>query len=165
MTTTKLDIVSVGRRSPAWLRVAFTGIIICGIIGPALPLLVIIPASAFKDTSFFEGLRALEAFPVAWLFALIPMGPPGAVLGALAALWIRFRSRAIGSRRLIFETLSVGMLLGALVPLIALVFGWGDSGIILSGYVPIGAITGAICAFLVYYTLKKRDLLSSRQAG
>ncbi len=165
MTTTKLDNVTVGRRSPAWLRAAFTGFIICGIIGPAAPLFVLILASAFKDTSFFEALRTLEAFPVAWLFALIPMGPPGAVLGALGALWIRFRSKAISSRRLFFEILSVGALLGALVPLAALVFGWGDLQIVLSGYVPIGAITGAICAFLVHYTLKKQGLLVSSQAG
>ena|ERR1039457_1157627 len=152
------------KRAP-WLRAGFAGAVICGVLGPALPLLVLIPVSAFKDASSFEALRTLAAFPVAWLFALIPMGLPGAIFGVLGAVWIRFRSSGLAPRRLFLETGLLGTLLGAIVPLTTLIFGWGGFRTVLSGYVPVGAITGAVCALLVLLTLRKRGLLFDGPSG
>jgi hypothetical protein len=155
---------SEARGSPAWLRAAFAGAVICGVVGPGFPLLVLIPASALKDASSFEALKTLEAFPVARLFALIPMGPPGALLGALGASWIQFRSRRLASSRLLWEAESVGTLLGAVVPITTLAFGWGPLDVLL-GYVRIGGVMGAVCAFLVVYILRRRGLLFCRATG
>jgi hypothetical protein len=103
-------------RAP-WLGAGFTGAVICGVLGPALPLLVLITGDAFRQTrSFREALRALEVFPITWPLAIMLMGPGGAVLGTLGALWIRFRSKAIASRRLVFETGFIGTLLGRYCP-------------------------------------------------
>jgi hypothetical protein len=90
------------------------------------------------------------------------MGPLGAVLGAIGAVWIDFRSRVLTKRRLFLETALLGTLLGAIVPLTTLFFGWGGFRAVLSGYVPIGAVTGGACALLVLFTLGKRGLLFTR---
>jgi hypothetical protein len=115
--------------------------------------------------SFREALAALGVFLFTWPLALMVGGPGGVVLGTLGALWIRVRSKSVDSRRLAFEAGLLGTLLGAIVPLTTLIFGWGGFRTVLSGYVPIGAITGAVCALLVLLTLRKRGLLFAGPSG
>jgi hypothetical protein len=87
------------------------------------------------------------------------MGPAGCVFGALGASWIRFRSRSLhASRRLLLESALLGTVLGGLVPLSGLVWGWGPVKDALS-LVPEGATSGLVCAFLVVLALRKRGLL------
>jgi len=142
-----------------WLRALFLRAIICGLIGPALPLIVIMPFTAIREASAGDALTTLAALPIAWIFAVIPMGPSGCVFGALGASWIRFRSRSLrGSGRLLLESALLGTLLGGVVPMSALVWGWGPRENVLS-VVPAGAASGLVCAFLVVLALRKQGLL------
>ena len=153
------------KRAP-WLGAGFTGAVICGVLGPALPLLVLITGDAFRQTrSFREALRALEVFPITWPLAIMLMGPGGAVLGTLGALWIRFRSKAIASRRLVFETGFIGTLLGAIVPITTIIYGLGGFwGSVFTAYVA-GTATGAVCALLVLLALRRFGLLFAGPTG
>ena len=142
-----------------WLRALFLGAIICGLIGPGLPLVVFIPFTAIRQASVRDALTTLAALPVAWIFAIIPMGPAGCVFGALGASWIRFRSSSLhASKRLLLESALLGAVLGGLVPISALAWGWGPRENVLS-VVPAGAASGLVCAFLVLLALRKRGLL------
>jgi hypothetical protein len=142
-----------------WLRALFLGAIFCGLIGPALALIVLIPFTAIRQGSARDALTTLTALPIAWIFAVIPMGPGGCLFGALGASWIRFRSRSLHvSRRLLLESALLGAALGGLVPISALVWGWGPRENVLS-VVPAGAASGLVCAFLVVYALRKQGLL------
>ena len=143
----------------AWLRALFLGAIVCGLIGPVLPLIVFIPFTAIRQTPARDALSTLAALPIAWIFAIIPMGPAGCVFGALGASWIRFRSRSLhASRRLVLESALLGTVLGGLVPISGLVWGWGPLEDALP-LVPEGAASGLVCAFLVVLALRKRGLL------
>jgi hypothetical protein len=142
-----------------WLRVLFLGAIICGLIGPGLPLIVFIPFTAIREASARDALATLAALPVAWVFAITPMGPAGCLFGALGASWIRFRSSSLrASKRLLLESALLGTVLGGVVPISALVWGWGPRENVLS-VVPAGAASGLVCAFLVVLALRKRGLL------
>ena len=142
-----------------WLRALFLGAIICGLIGPAVALIVIVPIAAIRQASAGDALTTLAALPIAWIFAVIPMGPAGCLFGALGASWIRFRSRSLHvSRRLLLESALLGTALGGLVPISGLVLGWGPRENVLS-VVPAGAASGLVCAFLVVYALRKQGLL------
>ncbi len=142
-----------------WLRALFLGAIICGLIGPGLPLIVFIPFTAIRQASARDALTTLAALPIAWIFAIIPMGPAGCLFGALGASWIRFRSSSLHAlRRLLLESALLGALLGGVVPISALIWGWGPRENVLS-VVPAGAASGLVCAFLVVLALRKRGLL------
>ena len=142
-----------------WLRALFFGAIICGLIGPGLPLIIFIPFTAIRQASARDALTTLATLPIAWVFAIIPMGPGGCVFGALGASWIRFRSSSShASKRLLLESALLGTVLGGLVPISALVWGWGPRENVLS-VVPAGAASGLVCAFLVVLALRKRGLL------
>ena len=142
-----------------WLRTVFVGVIICGLIGPGLPLIVFIPSTAIRQASARDVLTMMAALPIAWIFAIIPMGPASCVFGALGASWIRFRSSSLHApKRLLLESALLGAVLGAVVPISALTWGWGPRENVLS-VVPAGAASGLVCAFLVVLALRKRGLL------
>jgi hypothetical protein len=142
-----------------WLRALFLGAIICGLIGPGLPLIVFIPFTAIRQASARDALTTLAALPIAWIFAIIPMGPAGCLFGALGASWIRFRSSSLHAlKRLLLESALLGALLGGVVPISALIWGWGPRENVLS-VVPAGAASGLVCAFFVVLALRKRGLL------
>ena len=152
----------VPRAHPAapWLRTLFLGAIICGLVGPGLPLIVFIPFIAVRQTpARGDALATLAALPIAWIFAIIPMGPAACVFGALGACWIRFRSRALhASKRILLESALLGTVLGAAVPVSTLVWGWSPRENVLS-VIPAGAASGLVCAFLVVLALRKQGLL------
>jgi hypothetical protein len=147
-----------------WLRALFLGAIICGLIGPGLPLIVFIPFTAIRQASAHDALITLTALPIAWIFAIIPMGPAGCVFGALGACWIRFRaSSSHAPKRLLLESALLGIVFGGVVPISALVWGWGPRENVLS-VVPAGAASGLVCAFLVVLALRKQGLLFETSA-
>lgn len=161
MRTTSPHDISDRRTPLAWLYTALTGALICGILGPALPLLVMV----LREISFTrEAWATLYVFIMTWPIAVILMGPSGVSLGALGALYVRFRSRSSNAKRLFLEAVLLGTLLGATVPLIPLVFGSSDRDF-LRHFVPTGAITGSVCALLVFCSLRKLGLLFASQAG
>ena len=89
----------------AWVRTALAGIGICGLIGPLLPVLVWMPVEVFHDRhTILDALKALVVSFYMWPFAVILMGPAGALFGALGALWIRYRSQNVNPKRLWIET-------------------------------------------------------------
>jgi hypothetical protein len=142
-----------------WFRASFVGAIICGLIGPGLGLIAFIPFTAIRHVSARDALMTLAALPAWWIFAIIPMGPTGCVLGALGASWIRFRSRSLhASRRLLLESALLGTVLGGVVPISTLAWGWGPRENVLR-LVPVGAASGLICAFLTVSALRKLSLL------
>jgi hypothetical protein len=143
----------------SWLRALFLGAIICGLVGPGLPLIVFVPFIAIRQASAGNALTTLAALPIAWVFAIIPMGPAACIFGALGASWIRFRSSSLHApKRLLLESALLGTVFGGLVPISALVWGWGPRENVLS-VVPAGAASGLVCAFLVVLALRKRGLL------
>ena len=161
MTATGTD-VREKRKPRASLRAALAGIGICGFIGPLLPLLVLIPMEAFRDRhSLFYALAALKILPFAWPVAVISMGPAGAILGAMGALWICFRSRTIPSKRLFVETSLAGPLLGTLVPLPVYLFSGIPNHSFLRDFVLLGAISGLLCPLLVLIAMKRHGLLAT----
>lgn len=161
MTTTNPDEVPRVHVAAPWLRALFLGAIICGLIGPGLPLIVFIPFTAIRQASASDALTTLATLPIAWIFAIIPMGPAGCVFGALGASWIRFRSSSLHtSRRLLLESALLGTVLGGVVPISALIGGWGPRENVLS-VIPAGAASGLVCAFLVVRALRQRGLLFS----
>src|SRR5256884_3200398 len=48
-----------------------------------------IPFTAIRQASASDDLTTLATLPIAWVFAIIPMGPADCVFGALGASWIR----------------------------------------------------------------------------
>lgn len=164
MMVTKSD--DPDKRSPwAWIRAALVGIGICGLVGPMLPLLVLMPIGVFNERSLGHGaLSALEMLPIAWLGAIVAVGPAGALLGTLGALWIRFRSRTLTFKWLSFETVLAGLALGAVAPFQMYAF-WGNRDDLSSfkGYILMGCASGVVCAVLVLLALNRLRLLSTKE--
>jgi len=160
MTATEL---SGKNKRWAALRAALVGAGICGLIGPCLPLLVEIPLDAFREkSSLLYALGALKVLPFVWPVAVILMGPPGALFGALGALWIRTRSRKLKPRRLWIETALAGFLLGAAVPLSMYVLAGVAKTPNPSSFevlISMGVGSGIICALLVLLTMRRLRLL------
>jgi hypothetical protein len=143
----------------SWIGTIFVGAIICGLIGPAIGLIAFIPFAGVSRLSAHDTLTTLASFPIWWVFAIIPMGPVGSIFGGLGASWIRFRSRTLhASGRLLFESTSLGTVLGAAAPIVALAGGWGPHQNILR-LIPVGAVSGLICGALVERALRKLHLL------
>jgi hypothetical protein len=154
-----------GKHKPwASLHTVLVGIGICGLIGPALPLFVMIPMDAFQDRSVHDLLNTIVVFPYVWLYAVLIMGPAGAVLGALGALWIRFRSRNLNPKLLLLESIIVGLVLGTSVPLpMSLLFGPKPGLDLLKTSVFMGTPSGIVCAVLVFLAMSRLGLLSERR--
>jgi len=148
----------------AWLRAVLVGIGICGLVGPMLPLLVTFPIAIFNERPLGRStLSSLGIFPIAWLAAVFVVGPAGAVLGALGALWIRFRSRNIGFKQLLFETALAGLGFGTLAPLPLLALGTNHSDLSsFKGYILMGCASGIVCALLVLLTMNQFALLARK---
>jgi hypothetical protein len=145
------------RAGTPWICAFLIGAIVCGVIGPALPVLIIFSFDAVRGASMRNAARSLVDFPFGWLVAIIQVGPASALVGGLGACWIRFRSASVpAQRRLLVEAILLGTLLGCAVPLSTLLegpFPLKD----LRWVVSIGAPTGLVCGLLVVVLLRKLD--------
>lgn len=144
----------------AWVRTALVGIGICGLIGPLLPVLVWMPVEIFRDRhSILDALKALVLSFYMWPFAVIFMGPPGALFGAFGALWIRFRSRKLNPKQLWMEAALAGLLLGIAVPLSMYILAKSPDRDSFTMFIPMGIGSGTACGLLAFLTLRRLGLL------
>lgn len=143
-----------------WIRAALVGIGVCGVLGPALPLLITIPKDAFGEKhSFLYAVGSLRFLLFFWPFAVVAMGPAGAIFGAIGALWIQVRSRTRARKYLLAEAVVVGSGLGALVPFPIYYFSSGSNRDALVAFMLMGTLSGAVCGVLVFLALRKLGLL------
>ena len=144
----------------ASLCAALVGVAICGLIGPLLPLLVWMPVDALHDhLSVLDALKGLGLTFYVWPFAVLMMGPAGALLGVVGALWIRFRSRKLNPKRLWIEAALAGLLLGIAVPLSTYILAKSPDPDSFTMFIPMGIGSGTACGLLAFLTLRRLGLL------
>jgi NhaP-type Na+/H+ and K+/H+ antiporter len=93
------------------------------------------------------------------------VGPGAFVLGGVGGFFTQSMSaRVRTSKNLVLQTTGVGLLLGGAVPALANFMwgGWNKNFAI--GLVPLGAITGLICAAAQYWLLQRMHLLDFQQS-
>jgi len=102
-------------------KAALVSAVVCGVIGPGMPVLAI----ALANTSSFRvGLSQLTAIPVIWAAVVVWVGPAGFLLGAaygavLHAIAQRLRSNWSG----IIVAALLGLVFGSAVPFVSVAIG------------------------------------------
>ncbi len=135
------------------------GAVVCGVVGPVIPVFLIVMIAAARQPSIRDAVSTLLGMPGVWAFAFIPFGVPALLLGAGGGVLLQQISVVFRSRRLaIADTVSLGALMGSVVILLPAAWGWGPFRNILQT-VPIGAATGVVCGLLVLRTLRRWGLL------
>ena len=146
-----------------------TGAFVCGLLGPALGALAIFGFEVAHEHSAGAAVSAIGVLPWVWPFAVMLVGPGAFVSGAVGALVIQLMSaRVLTSKALVFQTAALGLVLGGAVPAASdaifteLWGGWNRN--FAMGLMPLGAITGVICAAATYWLLQWMGLLCFQQS-
>ena len=151
------------------LGAAATGAVICSLLGPTLGALAMLTFGAINELSVHDVVSWLETFPFALLVAVMLMGPAAFVLGGVGALAIQYMSTRVRPAKTLFlRTAILGLVFGGAVPvfvdLVYAAFGGGRNKNFETGLLPLGAVTGLVCAAVVYWLLRRMRLLSFQQS-
>ena len=145
------------------IRAASTGAIVCALLGPIFGFLAVLAWtvpdyvsswSRHFDPHQFAG--ALDFLLALFAIAIISMGVPSALLGAIGGVLIRRRAGNANTSRLKVEASIFGALLGGIVPVIALFAGVGIAKGNMERLIPAGAVAGVACAFATLFLLQRR---------
>jgi hypothetical protein len=146
------------------MKAALTGAIVCGLLGPTLGALAILGSEVAHEHSARAAVLSFGVLPWVWPVAVMLVGPAAFVFGGVGALVIQFMSGKVLSRRaLVLQTVALGLVLGGAVPVVvdvvdtALWGGWNKN--FATGLLPLGAVTGVVCAAAIYWLLHRMGLL------
>ena len=154
------------QRKPSRVKAALTGAFVCALLGPTLGAVAIL-ASEMVHGHEYSGRAAVSALSVLpWVLpvAVSLVGPGAFVLGGLGALVIQFMSARLRSpKALVLQATVLGLVLGGAVPVVVdLMYTvlWGDRNKNFEkGLLLLGAVTGLVCAAVVYWLLRLMRLL------
>ena len=159
------------QRKPSRVKAALTGAFLCALLGPTLGAVAIITSEMVHEHEYSgrAAASALSVLPWVLPVAVLLVGPGAFVLGGLGALVIQFMSTRVRSAKaLVLQTTVLGLVLGGAVPVVVdLVYTvlWGDRNKNFeTGLLPLGAVTGLVCAAIVYWLLRRMRLLSFQQS-
>ena len=159
------------QRKPSRVKAALTGAFLCALLGPTLGAVAIITSEMVHDHEYSGRAAASTLSVLPWVLpvAVLLVGPGAFVLGGLGALVIQFMSTRVRSAKaLVLQTIVLGLLLGSAVPvvvdLVYAAFGGGRNKNFETGLLPLGAVTGLVCAAIVYWLLRRMRLLSFQQS-
>jgi hypothetical protein len=151
------------------MKAALTGAFVCGLLGPTLGALAILSSEVAHEHSARAAVLSFRVLPWVWAAALILVGPASFVFGGVGSLIVQFMSgRVLSNKVLILQTVALGIVVGSAVPLVADVVdtaswgGWNKN--FATGLLPLGAVTGAVCAAAIYWALHRMGLLSFQQS-
>ena len=101
----------------------------------------------------------LLSLPMLWVFAVIPVGPAAFALGAVGGLSLQARAgKSPSMKSVVIQAILLGLILGGVVPLFCLAFGWAPTEDVISA-LPLAAATGVLCALVVLWLLNRARLL------
>ncbi len=133
-----------------WWKAALLGGIVSGLVGPGIGFIV---EMRFAFPYIY--------LPWLWFWAVVAVGPPAFVLGCVGGILLRVLSAMCSTMRVVTGmAAALGLTLGgAVAPFGVFVLGWGakEKGVL--NFVPTGAVTGLVCAFLILWLLRRRGLL------
>ena len=141
------------------LKAALIGAVVCGFIGPGMPVLARALFALAKTSSFRDGLSRLTPLPLAWAIAVFFVGPTAFLLGAaygvvLQAIAQKFRL----NRWVVLVAAVLGLGFGSAVPFVSIVIGLRITYDTL-GEMGDAAPTGVACGLLVLWLFQRRRLL------
>jgi len=151
------------------LGAAATGAVICSLLGPTLGTLAMLTFGAVNEHTVHDAVSWLETLPFDLIVAVMLMGPVAFVLGGIGALLIQFMSTRVRSAQALFlQTAILGLVFGGAVPVVVdLVYAalqGNRNKNFETGLLPLGALTGLVCAAVVYWLLRRMRLLCFQQA-
>jgi uncharacterized membrane protein len=152
------------------LRAAVIGAFVCSLLGPTLGALAMQGSEVVHEQHpVAAAVLSFRLLPWVLPAAVMLVGPGAFVLGGLGALVIQLMSARVRSAKaLVFQTAILGIVLGGAVPVVSsLVFAalWGDRNKNFeTGLLPLGAVTGLVCAAVVYGLLRRMRLLCFQQS-
>ncbi len=150
-------------------KAAIAGAALCGLIGPGTALLLL-EVEAFRPSSLRETAAIIMVVLKGWFFAFATVGPAAFVLGAIGGLLPRRLVRKHHSMKVVLvPTAVLGLALGIAAPLVVMIiggiFGPRDGSYSSQkeavGVLPVAALTGVICAFLLLWLFHSTRLLYS----
>ena len=151
------------QRNPSRVKAALTGAFLCASLGPTLGAAGLVGRGLAHDQHpLIAAVELFSSLPFVLPFAVMMVGPGALVLGGLGALVIqRMSVRVRSAKALVLATSILGLVFGAAVPLVSdLVFAaFQDHLNFATDFVPLGAITGLVCAIAVYWLLRRMRLL------
>ncbi len=158
------------QRKPSRVKAALTGAFLCALLGPTLGAVAILTSEMVHDHEYSARAVVLSFRLLPWVLpvAVGLVGPDAFVLGGLGALVIQFMSTRVRSAKaLVLQTAVLGLVLGGAVPVVVdLMYAalWGGRNKNFeTGLLPLGAVTGLVCAAVVYWLLRRMRLLSFQQ--
>jgi uncharacterized membrane protein len=153
------------QRKPSRVKVAVIGAFVCGSLGPTLGALAMqgyeVTHEQHPVTAAVLSFRLLPwVLPV----AVMLVGPGAFVLGGVGALAIQFMSTRVRSAKALFlQTAVLGLVLGGAVPVVVdlayAAFQGDRNKNFETRLLPLGAVTGLVCAAVVYWLLRRMRLL------
>ena len=159
------------QRKPSRVKAALTGAFLCALLGPTLGAVALLTSEMVHEHEYSGRAAASTLSVLPWVLpvAVLLVGPGAFVLGGLGALVIQFMSTRVRSAKaLVLQTTVLGLVLGGAVPVVVdLVYTvlWGDRNKNFeTGLLPLGAVTGLVCAAIVYWLLRRMRLLSFQQS-
>jgi len=159
------------QRKPSRVKAALTGAFLCALLGPTLGAVAFLTSEMVHEHEYSgrAAASALSVLPWVLPVAVLLVGPGAFVLGGLGALVIQFMSMRVRSAKaLVLQTTVIGLVLGGAVPVVVdLVYTvlWGDRNKNFeTGLLPLGAVTGLVCAAVVYWLLRHMRLLCFQQS-
>lgn len=148
------------------MKAALTGALACSLLGPTLGALAMLGSEVHSARAAVLSFGLLRWV---WPVAVMLVGPAASVFGGVGALVIQFMSRKVlSSWALILQTVALGLVLGGAVPFVvdvvdtAIWGGWNKN--FATGLLPLGAVTGAVCAAAIYWLLHRMGLLCVQQS-
>jgi hypothetical protein len=151
------------QRKPSRMKAALIGAFVCCLLGPTFGALAILSAEVAHESAR-AAVLSFGVLPWVWPLAVMLVGPAAFVFGGVGALVVQFRSgKVLSSRSLILQTVALGLVLGGAVPVVVAVVdaalwgGWNKN--FATGLLPLGAVTGAVCAATTYWLLHRMALL------
>jgi uncharacterized membrane protein len=153
-------------RKQSRVKAALIGAFLCALLGPTLGAAAMLGSEIVHEHEYSVRacVSALSVLPFVLPVALMLVGPEAFVLGGVGALVIQFMSTRVRSARaLALQTAVIGLVLGGAVPGAAdLVYTalWGDRNKNFeTGLLWLGAVTGLVCAVVVYWLLHRTRLI------
>ena len=156
----------MSRMLKAKWKCALIGAGICGLVGPAIAV-ILLDLFCFR----FIWPPSLRAVPrmifEEWTVASVGFGPPALLLGAVGAVILQKLNRYGRPMKVaILQTAVLGLILGCAVPVIfEFVFDaiirpheYSSKNDLLLQF-PIAAVTGTLCALLVFWQLHRTNLI------
>jgi len=146
------------------------GAFVCGLLGPTLGALAILGSEvAHEQHPVTAAVLSLRLLPWVLPVAVGLIGPGAFVLGGLGALVIQSMSARVRSAKaLVLQTAILGIVLGGAVPvvvdLVYAAFSGNRNKNFETSLLPLGAVTGLVCAALVYWLLRRMRLLCFQQS-